>query len=117
MVGKNASNWDFERLAKIIAVLSISTATSKREFWKSVALNYFMTFIVEKRRIEQLQLLWRKNSGNIRERVKTPVATNTCGNQHDDLSNDESNSFHKYSIHSSRTNGCEEDRNTKYKVG
>lgn len=43
---------------------------------KAVAQSYFKTFTVDKKKIEQLRLVWRRNSGNIRGRVEI------CGHSH-----------------------------------
>ena len=67
---KAAQSLHFERLASIIIRASISKESSKKEFWKAVAQNYFKTFTVDKRKVEQLRLVWRRNSGDIRSLVK-----------------------------------------------
>ncbi|CAB3978041.1 Hypothetical predicted protein [Paramuricea clavata] len=61
---------DLERLASIIIRVSISKESSKKEFWKAVAQNYYKTLTVDKIKVEQLRLVWRRNSGDIRGRVK-----------------------------------------------
>ena len=50
--------------------VSISKESSKKEFWKAVAQNYYKTLTVDKIKVEQLRLAWRRNSGDIRGRVK-----------------------------------------------
>ena len=60
----------------------------------------------------------RQTAGGLKgggKKMRVIGVLKTCGAQQDNLSCDESNSFNNYSIHSSRANRCEEERNTKYK--
>jgi hypothetical protein len=54
---KSVEILDYERLASIIMRISISNETSKKEFWKAVAQNYFKMFTVDKKRVERLCLV------------------------------------------------------------
>ena len=47
---KDTEILDYERLASIIVRVSIAKESSKKEFWKAVAQNYFKTFTVDKKK-------------------------------------------------------------------
>ena len=79
---KSVEILDYERLASIIMRISISNETSKKEFWKAVAQNYFKMFTVDQKRVERLRLVWRRNSGDIRGRVKKCPVSTTCESRH-----------------------------------
>ena len=76
---KSAEILDYERLARIIVRISVSKETSKKEFWKAVAQNYYRMFNVDKKKVERLRLLLRRNGGDIKSRVKKCPASGPCG--------------------------------------
>ena len=77
--GGKKENLDYERLASIITGTSIAIESSKKEFWKAVAQQYFKMFAVDKKKVQKLRLAWRRNTGGIRDRVKKYPTTNDNG--------------------------------------
>ena len=63
---KSAEILDYEGLARIVVRISVSKETSKKEFWKAVAQNYFKMFNVDKKKVEPSRLVWRRNGGDIK---------------------------------------------------
>ena len=50
--------------------MQVCKILSKKEMWNAIAQEYFGDIRVERKTIDQIRMLWRRNSGNVRELVQ-----------------------------------------------
>ena len=63
--------WDYYKLANAIkSHMQVCKILSKKEMWNAIAQEYFGDIRVERKTIDQIRMLWRRNSGNVRELVQ-----------------------------------------------
>ena len=67
---------DQEKFLEAIRYVKVLNISSKKEFWKTVARQYFGNPKMKKSKIDKLRLAWRRNEGGIREKVNKNYAQN-----------------------------------------